>query len=179
MNPVSPGDTTLPVAGIYGRVAKLFKRPTESCVNLKRSKALSVLVVFVLVTGMAPLCLCRCCESVIAAEPVAASDSGVEDASKTCCDRSQKIATGKQDSNGHGDAAQEGVSACSCDVTSPTRFEAITADASPVVCKIVVGQLESVRDTHRPTLSEPRFIAFAAAPHSHNSAFLTNCSFLC
>lgn len=157
----------------------MFKRPMESRVNLKRSIAGCVLVVFVLVTGMAPLCLCRCCESDVAAEPVATLVSHAEDTAKTCCNEASEKASATRDSKGHHVESQTGVSACSCDVTSPTRFEAITADATPVVCKIVVGHLESIRDLHRPTLNEPRFNVFAPTPHSHNSAFLTNCSFLC
>ena len=149
----------------------------------KRGIALTVLVAFLFVTGMAPLCVCRCCDRDDAAGREA--QPGAE--SEGCCNSETEDAA-REDRTvaAHGPRTQRldsqtDVSACSCDMTPRAKFTAIAVDSPVSVAKISPGLMAIDRGTSAIAIgnSGDNTISLAVWSVPHSSVFVSNCSFLC
>jgi len=153
-------------------------------VNAKQIVSLLVLVTFVFVTGMAPLCLCRCCETAPSASQSAQTKDTVEN---RCCGVTSETLADRRDSGpsphskNHRIDRETDVGGCSCDFAAPAKLEAIAADTSVFHSKLAFGFLARAYDGLDLSFGETRtdsggpLLEFT----SPSPAFLNNCSFLC
>jgi len=149
----------------------------------KRGIALTVLVAFLFVTGMAPLCVCRCCDRADAAGREAQLGAESED----CCNTEAMLAAPENRTvtadapHTQRLASQTGVSACSCDMTPPAKLTAVAVDSTVSMAKMSPGLIVIDQAVSAPTsgYSRDAIAALSAWSVPHASAFLLNCSFLC
>lgn len=167
-------DRVLPIRGIYGIVRLRLALPDWIMV-IKRLITAGTLFAFLLVTGMAHLCPCTCCDAT--PEETLAGVSSPVLASGCCTEAESGTASSKpaaQDVRSH-----PKVSTCSCDTTPPTRVSAAINTDSHAFSKHLVRLEVFHAAVHQHAETQATLLAPAHDLRAQTAPYLSNCTFLC
>lgn len=143
---------------------------------IKRLITAGTLFAFLLVTGMAHLCPCACCDAT--AEETSVEVSSPIHATE-CCTEAGDSSTVPSKSAARDVRSHSTVSTCSCDTTPPTRVSAAVNTDSHAFSKHLVRHEVSLAAVDQHAETQATLSAPAHYWQARTAPYLSNCTFLC